>query len=388
MMYALPYILLAFFYGLLSLTYRTADDVLRKRIYWACGIVFVLFFGLRGFVGTDWTHYYPEFDKVYVGGIRELLYSIERSEFEPGFVVFMALSKRVADSYVFFTLLCSIINVVLLFRFLGRYTDNLPLALMFFMAMSGIGLEINVMRNFISLLIFLNTLQYIEQRRFVPYLCWNLFAMLFHVSSIIYIPLYFLLHRQINKWIFLSIVLLGNVILILKIHFLAPIMLAVASQMGEVYVKMVEVYTEGEATSNMMGISIGLLERVFTSGLIFCYYDKLKSLRKENVIFINSMLLYMFMFFFFSEFEVVCRRLALMFVFAYWILWGDMLKCFTYRGNKLLFAGFLACYSVLKINGMVGDIIYQYDNVLLGAKSYQERLYIYQKNDPDKVNKN
>ena len=73
----------------------------------------------------------------------------------------------------------------------------------------------------------------------------------------------------------------------------------------------------------------------------------------------------------------MARRVAILFVCSYWILWGDLLKCFHYKSNRYLFLSFIVCYSLLKVHSMTNEPKMEYDNVLFGAKSYEERYSIH-----------
>lgn len=122
-------------------------------------------------------------------------------------------------------------------------------------------------------------------------------------------------------------------------------------------------------------ISIGYLERLLTGSLIFCYYNKLIEVRKENIVFINAAIAYFMCFFLLSEFEILSKRLCALFAFGYWMLWMDLLKCFNIENNKKLFAVFISLYCILKIGSSTMLPDFKYENLLFGIQSYQERLY-------------
>lgn len=138
---------------------------------------------------------------------------------------------------------------------------------------------------------------------------------------------------------------------------------------------MVDGYTEKYDSSTT--ISIGYIERLMTGLLIFCYYDKLVKIRKENIIFINAYIVYFLMFFLLSEFNIISLRMSGLFTFAYWIIWYDFLKCFSINNNKKLYIAFVTLYCIMKMIGTTNMITSQYDNILFGSKSYEERLYIH-----------
>lgn len=155
-----------------------------------------------------------------------------------------------------------------------------------FLAMGGLVMSVNLMRNTIAILIFLNALDYLEKRKPLPYFSLCLLALSFHMSSLVFFPLYFFLHKNCNKWVYLGAFILGNIVLLMNI----PVIMSIASVFVEdstlLAVSKVEIYNNMQQTGGFT-ISIGYLERLFTGLLIFCYMNKLKEIRKENVVFLN-----------------------------------------------------------------------------------------------------
>ena len=91
-----------------------------------------------------------------------------------------------------------------------------------------------------------------------------------------------------------------------------------------------------------------------------------------------SIIFFFIMFFSFSEFQTLSRRFSYLFIYAYWIIWIDFIKCFSIENNKKLFISFIFVYCILRtgISTYLPD--FDYENVLFGkTKSYQERLYLH-----------
>jgi len=381
MLFALPYILLTFLYGLLSVIFYSYDDEsVRTKINITCIVIFVLFFGFRGYVFDDWINYYPAFEACITDNLA-LIPSYEWS-YELGFTLLILICKSIINDFQFLVFVCTIINITLLWNFFKNRVTNIPLAFMLYLAMGGLVMSVNLMRNTIAILIFMNALTYLENRKPLPYFLLCAVAFMFHMSSLIFFPLYFILHKNCNKWIYLGAFILGNTILLLHVPILMSLVSVFMDDSSLIMASKIEDYTQLQQGVGFT-ISIGYLERLFTGILVFCYIDKLKEIRKENVVFINCILLYFLMFFIFSEFDEISRRLSNLFVFSYWILWYDLIKCFYYSNNRKLFIAFISIYCLFKIIGTAGMATAKYENVLLGAQSYQERLFYYNRNRGD-----
>ncbi len=376
MIYSIPYVILVCFFGVCAFFYEHLEEETHQRnIVILCVCVFFVFFGFRGYILSDWTSYYPLFYKCSLDDIT----NFKIGSVEPGYILLNLICKAVFEDFQFFVFICALINTALLLLFLRKRTSNIPLMLMLFISFEGLIIMTNLMRNSIAILLFINSIKFLENRNPLAYFAMCLLALSFHTSALVYFPLYFFFHLKCNKWVFLAVFIVCNIIFLFRIS----VFLSVASLIGadELFAKRIELYTEGY--SKVTPLSIGYLERLLTGGLIFAYFNKLKEIRKENVIFINAIMMYFILYFFFSEFDVISKRFATLFVFGYWIIWHDIIRCFSIANNRLLFQSFIFIYCALKMIGTCNHPDYNYDNVLFGAKSYEERLYLYNKNYVD-----
>ena len=374
MIYAIPYVILVILLGFLAILIeqKKEDEAFTHKItLWGILIYFV-FFAFRGFINTDWMTYYVEFDKC----TWDLLFNYEMGKSrEPGFLIFMLLNKSLVPNFHFFVFTSTLLNTWLLLSFFRKYSDNLLIALVIYLVFEGFMINANLMRNSISIFIFLNAITYLQERRPLPYFGLCLLALSFHFSAIVYFPFYFFIHRKLNKWVYLTIFVICIMIFVLHI----PIFLKLIklTGIGGMFIdNKIDAYTE---LSTARGFGMGFIERLITGILVFCYYEKLYDARVENRIFINSLVAFFISIFLFSEFAEISKRIYILFIYAYWILWCDLIKCFYYDRNKILFSTFVGLYCIVKTATTLNAPIHEYDNLLFGIKSYQERKYIFQK---------
>ncbi len=374
MIYTIPYIILVCIMMCASFLHAKTDDETSKRnITIFVVAVFFIFMGFRGFILSDWIVYYPYFYDCNLGYITSFFQG-DITCYEPGYTLLNIICKFIFADYHFFVFVCSAIETILLYKFFNERVDNIPLAFTLFFVFDGLSIMANLMRNFIAILIFLNALKYIEQRKPVKYFAACILALSFHTTSILYFPLYFFFHKSINKWVFIAIFAVCNIIYLGKIS----VFLTIASLFGlnSIFEDRIRVYTELYNAS--AGLSFGYLERLFTGLMIFLYYDRLKEIRPNNQVFINGLIFFFIMFFSFSEFQTLSRRFSYLFIYAYWIIWIDFIKCFSIENNKKLFISFIFVYCILRtgISTYLPD--FDYENILFGkTKSYQERLYLH-----------
>ena len=323
MIYSIPYILITVVFGVIAMLYSSLppeNEAAKKNMDIVCIALFILFFGLRGYVGDDWMNYTKFYQDCSLDDISfNILKMGSESNYEPGYTILNLICKAITDEYVFFQLVCCCINVFLLYIFLKRNVSNVPLGFMLYVCMGGFLMSINLMRNTFAILIFANAVQFIEKRKPVEYFSLCLLALSFHLSSLMYFPLYFFMHKKCNKWVFLAIFALGNLLFVSHAKVVTALLSGVGSIVSDKMSSVVELYTEEYDTSK--GISIGYLERLITGTLMICYYDKLTGLKKSNIIFMNMGLIYFSIAFLFSEFDVMSQRLSTLFTIFYWVIW-------------------------------------------------------------------
>lgn len=382
--YSIPYIgLVLYFIFLYFLELQVnkqdlniANNNLMIRLLAGGGLL--LFFGFRGFIGWDWTIYFPAFKGT--PGIFSLASdSFAASRYEPGFIVLMSAFKTISGNYHFFIFFNTLADLVILFAFLKQFSKvSLSLSCLLFIVMGGFYLETDLLRNAKSIMLFLLSLKYLRDRRFMPYLILNLIGCMFHFSSLIYIPLYIFLHKQISRKTVSIIFAVGILLYLLQIEYIRPFIIKLSNVVGERNSEIIWKYLNNELYSVSYGITIGFIERLITCSLILIYYYKLISENRNNILFINSYVLYFIFFFYFAEIKIIPVRVGGLFYFSYWILLPLILSIINNKNNKILFLSYIFIYSLVKISGMSDNILYRYKSVLFTKDNYEKRLEVFE----------
>ncbi|MEI6752665.1 MAG: EpsG family protein [Paludibacter sp.] len=378
MQYSFPYIIHIFFIlSLASIQLGLPLEEKTRKFFNFIGVIsYVLFYGFRGFIATDWIIYYEFFKNIHISDIL----TFKDTGFESGFILYTQIIKTFSESYIVFQLINTLTNIFLLHLFFKKY---LPIkyylfGLAVFLVFFGSGLEINLLRNFKAILIFLLALPFIENRKPVKYFSIIFIAILFHWSSIVYLPLYFFLHKKISIKIFLFIFISGSVIYILQIEYITPLIKMFSTLLPSEMSQKVLAYLNTNMYAKSYGLTVGFFERTFTTLLILFYYKKISS-NKTNILFINSFLIFIALFLFCSETSIILKRVTINFAFSYWILIPIIIQQVE-KNFKPIIALFFALFFMLKMHLMMNNILYDYDSFLFGnSKSYNERYEIYNK---------
>lgn len=373
-LYSVPYLALVLFYIALSfIEYKCVLSSKGKfNIRILCVVSCLFFWGFRGFIGWDWTNYYKLF-KDTPAVFDDAFGSFFKAAFiEKGYVVYVGVVKQIYNNYHFFIFVSTFVDVYILHLFLKRYSFNYAFGFLAFVIMGGFYMETDLLRNAKSIACFLLSLRFLSERKLLPYILINLIGMQFHLSAILYLPLYFFLHKKLPRFVFLFLFIIGNVIFLLKISYLKSSAIFLASLVGGKFPYLVRLYFES-SNASAYGFSIGYIERFLMGMLVVIFYEKIIQLSKYSIIFLNAFILYITLFLFCGEVGVVAGRLAELFIFSYWFLWPAIIVCLNGKIGQPVFVFYLYIYCLLKMYGLTHSVFYSYDNVLMGAQPYSDR---------------
>lgn len=377
-LYSIPYLLLILWFVLLSIkevSSRSNED-LEKKLRLCCIISYVLFFGFRGLIATDWLSYYPWFENLDIKNLFNIGYWKSHNNlisFEAGFTIYSMILKKVSDNYFFFQFISTCLDVLVLNYFLRKYSPYYVLGFLVFFVFQGIGYSTNLLRNVKSLMLFLLSIQFLLQRKPLYYFSLNILGMLFHSSAILYLPLYFFVHRNWPRSILIASFIIGNFIFFFNIDIVKGLMIDAIRLLGGKYELLGERYLSGQEKV----ISVGYFERILTCLLVIFNYKKLISLRKEMPFFLNIYTLYFTFYYFFSGIEIISLRLSILFIFSYWVIWPSIYKIIALKKNKQLFLLFIFIFSFFKVNGITNNIFYRYGNIIWKAESFETRKNVF-----------
>lgn len=371
---AFPYILFIAFIGLwgtFEFKYKRNEKLIRFLLI-SYTIFFLFFLGLRGYVGYDFYNYYTEFwsplPVIGESSFGETFW--ENGIVDVGFRFYMLIIKNVWNNYSFFIFINTLIDWLFIAYFLKKYTKYISISFVVFLVMGGLIFEIDFIRNFKSILLFMYSMKYIEKRRFLPFLLINLLGCSFHISALLYIPFYFLADKRINLRVYWPLFVFANILFICHIPFLKYLLVPLAQVVGGAILMITERYFNDSSTS--YGLSIGYIERVSIAFLCSYYYNQFTG-NKSNLINANLLLYYLLLFFLFGEIRMVALRLPYLFFFSYAVIIPLIYELMHKKIHRQLFILSIIVYSVFKIYGLTGLGMYQYENILFDHQTIEER---------------
>ncbi|MDD4769867.1 MAG: EpsG family protein [Bacteroidales bacterium] len=348
-------------------------------------LLYLFFFGLRGFVLTDWYQYYSVFENLptlWDGGeiwdsqILEMYETDENlgvSGMEPVFVYFTILLKSIIPNYFVWIFISTAMDLWFLDGFVRKYSSYYSFSFLLFFVFGGLIIQINLMRNIKALLLFLYSFRYIQARRFLPFFLLNLLGFGFHSSALLFFPLYFFLHREISiRWLW-AIFIGGLVVILFQVQYIKPILLSLADVIGGRLSVQIKIYFAMDFFSQAYGLSLGFVERAFTYLILLLNYKRLIEQKQTNVLFINAYVLYFVVNSYFTEMFIIVDRVSMLFIFAYWVLYAEIVLMIKDKILKWFWFSLMIIYGAMKLVIMNSNIFSKYDNVLFGIESYEER---------------
>lgn len=344
----------------------------KKHMLFVFSIILLIgFLGLRGFIGWDWWAYYPSYNNLPNG-----------FNYEIGYEIWSNIFYKIGLSYHHFTFINTVADILILAYVLKKYSKYPIFSMFLFLAVQGLSFEVDLLRNAKAVLLFIISIQFIKERKLIPFLILNILGMTFHMSSVIYLPMYFILNRNYSRKIILPLIILGNIYYLFDTKLFIHILEYMSSVLPAAVGGKITSYLSIIPQNYKLPVGTLYFERLVTFIMVFFFLHKEKNHReKENpysLIMENSFYIFYLIFLFTSEFFIASTRIGILFIYANWFLWGDIIE--NLRDTKIKAAVFLIAvliggnriYNHFDFNG--NKILYRYENIITDHKSYEEKM--------------
>ncbi|MBP5318401.1 MAG: EpsG family protein [Paludibacteraceae bacterium] len=384
--YSGPYItmiLLLIGLSVMQLSLRWSDRV-QKFFQLLAMAVFLLFYGTRAYVQTDVTIYLPLFEDIPRFGDGFLKFFFTERSYEPGFVFYMSLFKQLSTNYFFFSFCNTLVDLLLLNCIFRRYLPRKLYAffLLTFVVYAGMNMEINILRNAKSILIFFLSVPYIERRDFKHFALYLLLGISFHWSSLFFLPFYWILNQPIGSkkyWIIFA----SSVVF----YFVAPLVVNnvvwLVSQTGGILGERATAYLKEYTYVQTKSLSVGDVERVVFAFLLGLSFNRLREHTPHYQLLFNMYACYFFVAMASHGMLVLYDRICPLFILSCWILYPLLLTASKQLVALFYFLLFSAS-GLGRIHIMTNnEPCSYYDSWLLTDKymSFDERVEIYEESD-------
>lgn len=184
----MEYILFTIFLSSFAI-YEVIKNKKSKKLWNITIVVYILFFAFRGLSGFDLKEYMLFFRET--GDFLSLLnndISLKFINLELGFQVLISIIKIFTNKYEVFSILITIIDILIIWKAFYKLSPYPILSLAIFMGLGGLIQQLNLLRNTKGILIFIYSLTLLEKNKAI-YIFSNIVGMTIHRSSVIYILL-------------------------------------------------------------------------------------------------------------------------------------------------------------------------------------------------------
>ncbi|MEC4086897.1 EpsG family protein [Myroides odoratimimus] len=355
----LPYLVLILLYFILFyIELRLPQQ--RNKISQICFIIYLFFFGFRGLIGTDWYNYQIEYD--FLG--NSMSYT---STLEQGFQFIVYICNSIGLSYYNFVFVITTLQSVLLYKILDYHAKYISLSYIILIAIFPIVI-VDLLRNFTSLLIVMSGLPYLLRNRKGVFVGYILLGMTFHTSAIVFGVLFFIKNKLLAKKVIIYLSIIGSLVYIFQINFYKDLLLLIGAMTGGRIEYLIEQTTGKEEVA--YGISVGIIEKFIILYLIIKNYNKVKM---SNVLWVNCLLIYVFVNLYFNTSQSFVNRFATLFMFGYIFILNDFMYYYKSKFNVNFSLIAICSFLILRtFLGYSGDI-YNYSNSLLGDDNWNVR---------------
>lgn len=350
----------------------------KKNIYIFLIGILVIFFGTRAYIGYDWYNYKPNFEQS--KNILELIKGgFVEGGFEKGYQFYCGVVKLFTSNYINFNLINTIIDFILIYFIFKRYSNYPILSLFIFFGVYGVALEIDMIRNIKSILLFILSIEYIENRKILPFVALNVLGFLFHTSSLLYFPMYFLLKIKWNRIFIFVIFIIGNIYYLSNIRLIINGIGMIKDKIPGGIGDKIAGYISIIPKDFPLGFSLFYLERVILFLVVFLIGKRLME-KRYGTIFANSLFLSVFIFLFGAELSVITLRIGILFVYSYWFIipmFFDIKSAPVVKLGVFILAVLISTFRLdNQVNFEGNKKVYLYETALLKYQSAEEKMKV------------
>lgn len=350
----------------------------KKNIYIFLIGILVVFFGTRAYIGYDWYNYKPNFEQS--KNILELIKGgFVEGGFEKGYQFYCGVVKLFTSNYINFNLINTIIDFILIYFIFKRYSNYPILSLFIFFGVYGVALEIDMIRNIKSILLFILSIEYIENRKILPFVALNVLGFLFHTSSLLYFPMYFLLKIKWNRIFIFVIFIIGNIYYLSNIRLIINGIRMIKDKIPGGIGDKIAGYISIIPKDFPLGFSLFYLERVILFLVVFLIGKRLME-KRYGTIFANSLFLSVFIFLFGAELSVITLRIGILFVYSYWFIipmFFDIKSAPIVKLGVFILAVLISTFRLdNQVNFEGNKKVYLYETALLKYQSAEEKMKV------------
>lgn len=371
--YSLPYLFLILLYVIIYF-YEISNNELRNsnNARFFSAFIFVLFFGFRGFIGSDWFNY-----ESYYSDTSLSTWTV--FDYEIGFSFVAKLFHDLGLSFEFFVFFITLIQVFLWDRFLVRESKYISLPYIILISIFPL-LIVDLLRNFTSILIGIQAIECLNKNKKIKAVLIILASIAFHSTGIFFFSFFFLKSNYFKRSTLIILSILGIGVYLLQLRFINVIVFSIGELLGGRFE-----YLAGSVVDSdlVYGLRFGILEKLFVIVLVLINYQYIVSNRLIPPIYFNAFFCYCFILLYFSTSDAIINRFSLLFFWGYLMVLSNLNGLINHSEFRRYTAIIILFICLLKTYFTFNVELFRYSNRIFGKDSYSTREIIRQEHYQD-----
>jgi len=278
-----------------------------------------------------------------------------------GYDILTATIKYLGGGIQIVFFLMSTISFFFLFKAIKLYAALPSTTLLIYFSFIFFILDMSGMRQAVAVAICLYSVHFITDKKFNMYVLCVFLATLFHWSSILLLPLYWILGKRYNVFLVLSTVLISLTLFLLHVKWLSSVIIFLLPYLtanAKLIEKMV-IYTSDKSFAGGWETNVTVLFNVFSSLVLLIILMWKKKVLGQKFryfqVFFNLYFFQLVLYFSISELSEIAERLRLFFLVSNVILLPYLIVTITERRMKALMALCIILYCFANCRAYVLD---------------------------------
>lgn len=335
-----------------------------KKNKFLINLIIILLFLVAGFryeTGVDWLAYeyqinnaYP-IDSAFNTGRWDLIFPT----LDIGFSLLNSIVKSFGGGVQSIFFIISLISISLLKNNVERYSPLPIFALLVYYTFFFFIFDLSGLRQGLAIQVFFYSIRYIESKKFFKYMCAILLAVTIHWTSILLLPMYFVLNKKASIRNVIVVIVASTIIFSFQIKWLGAFMGDILNQINgfTLLAGKVNAYTTNDVFSQNRGwnmYSFYVYIKIIVL-LVITYKKRDYIIKNENSksfnIFFNLSLAQFFCIFTFYEFYEMSERFKFYFLISEVVLFPWLIISFYFKIQKQIIS--FACITFIFFNSYI-----------------------------------
>jgi len=316
---------------------------LKAQLFLASVVVLTFVAGLRWETGVDWLVYTEMFG--YAPTLGTPNFFSQFPSLDVGYWLLMSIIKTLGGGIQLVFLTIAIASFTFLCKALKTYTPYKNISLLLYFCMVFFVLDMSGIRQALALNIFFYSIQYIKSRNFKKYLLFTLLAFSFHWSSLIFLPIYFILNRRLSTRTGVIFFMVCVFIAIFQVQWFGYLLGTISNIVGDELYLRIQFYTQDSVFAAQRTIGLGAIALICIFLPLCLYREKLEKQYPYFNIYFNLFLLQALVVFALFEFVEISGRLVFYFSLSTIIVLPYLIHLLKGIASKTIFFFLVVFYG-------------------------------------------